>query len=436
MLLFSIVLISKTDLIRKSSRFKERLSFLFFNRPLPVQENLALNTPPSQPKPSPPPPSRVAVIPQPAPLPAVEPRSAIEEKPLPETALQESLEEEKMAAQEESPPEREEPSLISELKKFQLEKEDLPPAPEPPIAAKEPTPTVQHVPPPAPKCEKICPPPPLNLHWNPYPLPKLISVRHVEGTNNGVAYATNYSTLAILSSPDYRPGHFLPMVDLRVHRFDDTSWAANGGLIGRYVPDPCEPASWCRILGMNAYYDWRQGNLGYFQELGGGIEVLGCRWDFRANIYFPFGAKRKIDSCVFDDYEGEYIIIQDKYELVSYAFNGEIGWLAIDTTDFLLYMAGGPYYIAGRQCHNSTRGGQFRLRPQYQDYVALDLSVSYDPLFKTVWEAQVIFHLPLYQIGESSPRGPCGISNRQIYQPVERFEVLPLARYECWNSNF
>lgn len=74
----------------------------------------------------------------------------------------------------------------------------------------------------------------------------------------------------------------------------------------------------------------------------------------------------------------------------------------------------------------------FRLRPQYREYLALDLMGSYDPVFKTLWQAEITLYLPLYTIGEPSSRGPYGISNRQVYQPVERFEILPLAKYECW----
>ncbi len=276
---------------------------------------------------------------------------------------------------------------------------------------------------------QACEPTPVNLRWNPWPLPKLISIRHVEGTNNGVAYATNYSTLAVLSAPDYKPGSFLPMLDLRVHRFDDTSWATNAGLIGRYIPNQCDPSSQARILGVNAYYDWRQTNLGYFQELGGGLEVLGRRWDLRANMYFPFGRLKDITGC---DLSSAELASQRRNRKVTYAFNAEVGWLAVDTSQFLLYTAADIYYISRSTRHKSPRGGMFRLRPQYREYLALDLMGSYDPVFKTLWQAEITLYLPLYTIGEPSSRGPYGISNRQVYQPVERFEILPLAKYECW----
>ena len=78
-----------------------------------------------------------------------------------------------------------------------------------------------------------------------------------------------------------------------------------------------------------------------------------------------------------------------------------------------------------------------RIRPQYKDYVALDMSVSYDKSFKTVYEAAVIVYLPLYQISsKKSRKAPCGITDRQVYQPIERFEIMPLGKNCCWKTNF
>ncbi len=277
-----------------------------------------------------------------------------------------------------------------------------------------------------------------NLHPNFCPWPKRIYISHVDGTNNGIAFASNYSTLGIVFAPDYCPGSVLPMLDVRVHRFDNPAYGFNAGLIARYVPNPSSGVSnFCQVLGVNAYYDYREGFIGYYQQLGSGLEVIGSRWDFRSNIYFPIGPKRNVKTCVFDDYIGDYIIIKNAYESVSFAFNAEVGYYFVNTCSFFLYGAAGPYYIAGRKCHSKTRGGKARIRPQYKDYIALDLSVSYDPLFQTVWQAELIFSLPLYQLSYSkSSKGPCGISNRQIYQPVERFEVMPLGRRDCWTTNY
>lgn len=262
-----------------------------------------------------------------------------------------------------------------------------------------------------------------------YPLPKRIALRHIEG-NQGFHYGTNYSTLEILFAPDYRLGHTLAMIDLRGHRFDNNTYAANVGLVARYIPK-----SFCELLGANVYYDFRQGKIGNFQQIGVGIEILGKRWDFRANGYIPISTKKRVRKCLFDDYTDGFFMMDRRTESISYGYNAEIGCLAVRTDTFLLYLAGGPYYITGRKCHEKTRGGEVRMRPQYKDYVALDLRLSHDPVFETVFQAQIIVSIPLYQITGQN-KNHCGITDRQIYQPVERFEVMPIGKCRCVQANF
>ena len=276
------------------------------------------------------------------------------------------------------------------------------------------------------------PSPPQTDHPTYNLLPKRVTISHVQGNEHEIAYGTNFTTLGLLFAPPYHSRRFMPMLDLRGHRFDDNTYAANVGVIGRYIPSP---ELFCYILGLNAYYDYRQGGLGYFQQVGAGAEILGKRWDFRANAYVPFGGKKNTKNCVFDDFEGGFVITNSFLEEVSYSFNAEVGYLAVNSKNFLFYTAIGPYYIAGRKCDWTTAGVKARIRPQYKDYFAIDFSVSYDSLFKTIYQGAFIVYVPLYQIVNQNKR-PCGITDRQIYQPVERFEVMPLMRQSCWHSNF
>ncbi len=263
--------------------------------------------------------------------------------------------------------------------------------------------------------------------------PKRVTLRHVEGWGEGVSFGTDYSTCALFISPDYRVGKVMPILDLRGHRFDNNRYAANVGLAGRYIPESAD--SFCQILGFNAFYDWREGHKGNYNQIGVGLEVLGKRWDFRANGYAPIGKTKRKTKCVFDDYVGDYFAIHRECEFTSYGFNAEIGYYAVRSQDFFLYTAVGPYYLV-RRCHDKTRGGMFRIRPQYKDYLALDASVSYDSVFKTVYQAQIILYLPLYQLSKKGNQRPCNLTDYQIYQPIERYEVMPLGRRSCWQTNF
>lgn len=268
---------------------------------------------------------------------------------------------------------------------------------------------------------------------NPFPWPKRIALRHIQGWGDGIGFGTNYSTLEIFCAPDYRFGHFLPFLDLRGHRFDNNLYAASAGFGVRYLPGrDC----FCEMMGLNAYYDFRQGFLGNYNQVGAGIEMLGARWDLRANVYVPFGSTKHKKSCCFNNFDGDFFICHRRCEFANYAFNAEFGYLFIRTCDFLFYWAAGPYYLT-RRCDDNTLGVKARVRPQYKDYFALDVSYSYDPVYKTVWQAEIILNFPLYQISSSrNQKNRCCLSDRQIYQPVERFEVMPLGRRSCWKYNF
>lgn len=244
--------------------------------------------------------------------------------------------------------------------------------------------------------------------YNPYPIPKRLALSHTEGCGEREKeYRTNYSLLEILFAGDAKLGTFLPMIDLRGYRFDNAKYALSIGFMGRYIP---EPNTFCELLGVNVYYDYAPGTCGYNNQLGGGLEILGKRWDIRANIYAPLGDNG--NSCVCCD----HTCINGWF---AYAFNAEVGYLAVRSKSFLLYTAIGPYYITASECEERKRGVMLRVVPQYKDYLALNLKLSYDPIFKAIFQAEIIISLPLYQI-RVPEKGPCGITNRQIYQRVER----------------
>lgn len=244
--------------------------------------------------------------------------------------------------------------------------------------------------------------------YNPYPIPKRIALSHTEGYGEREKeYRTNYSFLEILLAGDAKPGIFLPMIDLRGYRFDNAKYALSVGFMGRYIP---EPNTFCELLGANVYYDYAPGTCGFNNQLGGGLEILGKRWDIRANFYAPLGDnKNDCLCCKHPCFNGWF----------AYAFNAEVGYLAVRSKSFLLYTAIGPYYITASECEERKRGVMLRVVPQYKDYLALNLKFSYDPVFRAIFQAELIISLPLYQINVPE-KAPCGITNRQIYQRVER----------------
>lgn len=266
-----------------------------------------------------------------------------------------------------------------------------------------------------------------------YPIPKRLTLSHNTGfgENSGVYQGSNYTTFGVLLASDYTAGAFFPLIDLRANRFDNDTYAFNIGAGGRYIL----ANNFCEILGFNMFYDWRQGALNEYNQLSLGLEILGRRWDFRANGYFPVGAKTYQLTCNYQ-YEGGYEITHQRHEITTYGFNAEVGWLAVASKNFLFYTAAGPYYLTRNSCcFEPIRGGRVRVRPQYKDYIALDASYSYDSNFNSIWELTFIIYLPLYQITNQNER-PCRLTDRQIYQPIERFEIMPLGNRSCWQTNY
>lgn len=232
-------------------------------------------------------------------------------------------------------------------------------------------------------------------------------------------------------APDCVLGRVMPLIDLRLHHFDNDTYAGNVGAGFRYIPSP---NNFCELLGANIFYDIREGTMGTYQQMGGGVEILGTRWEFRANAYFPIGIKRYKSKCTFNQYEEGYYAIHRRCEFTAYGYNAEAGYYIVNKNDFSLFAAAGPYYLMRRH-EDETLGGEIRIRPQYKDYIALELKASYDPVFKAVFQAGITIRIPLYQIRNRGCR-PCGMQARQVYQPIERFEIMPLGRRSCWERNF
>ncbi|HSX37388.1 MAG TPA: inverse autotransporter beta domain-containing protein [Chlamydiales bacterium] len=270
----------------------------------------------------------------------------------------------------------------------------------------------------------------------PFPfLPRRVLLSHNKGYGDaaGVPYGSDYTTLGAFFASDYSPGSVYPFLDLRAHRFDNDTYALNIGIGGRYIP---EAHSFCQMFGVNVFYDWRQGCLNQYNQVGVGVEILGRRWDIRANGYIPVGAKTAKLTCVFNQYEGGYVISHEMTEITTYACNAEVGWLAIASKNFLLYFAGGPYSLSRKsRCFDTILGGEVRVRPQYKDYIFVDARYSYDNYYQSIWQITWTINLPLYQI-KGQNKKPCKLKDRQIYQPVERFETMPLINRSCWKANF
>lgn len=259
--------------------------------------------------------------------------------------------------------------------------------------------------------------------------PKRLTFIYADGTERGLCFPTQYVSGQALFAPDYCLCQVMPMLDLRGYYLNRDLFAIDVGIGGRFIPDGC---SFCEILGLNAYYDYRQGFLGNYSLVGVGMEILNNCWELRLNATFPVGKREHVNTFFFDDYIGDFFFIRQRKEFVLNNVNAELGYYIYKKCDWFVYLGGGPYMWYHPCFH--ARGGRIRIRPQYRDYLALDLSVSYDEFYKTVYQAQLILSLPLYQY-RCLNKSSC-LTDRQIYQPIERFDLMPLGRRTCFDSNF
>ncbi len=263
---------------------------------------------------------------------------------------------------------------------------------------------------------------------NPYPIPKRIDIGHIEG--KGVGYDTGYTKLSVILGPEYRLGHHLTLFDLRGVVFDDGKLAANLGLIGRFPSK-----SFCEIFGWNLFYDFRQGRHGNFNQISGGFEVLNKRWELHINGGVPIGHRKHAKTCVYDNYIGPYREVCKRNEVAEYFVDGSVGYYFLNYKNFQLYAAAGPYYMNG-PINTSAVGGKALLRPQFGDIASVELSISHDRLFETIYQINVVLTLPLYRLSPvlKNKKGPCGMATRQVYQPIDRDMIL--YKKCCCHNNF
>ncbi|MDR3624109.1 MAG: inverse autotransporter beta domain-containing protein [Chlamydiales bacterium] len=250
-------------------------------------------------------------------------------------------------------------------------------------------------------------------------------VRHIEG--KGVGYNTGYTTIETFLAPSPQEFPTLPFVDLRGHIFDDGRWAANGG---------CGVRSWIgsRIYGLNVYYDYRNSKRSNYNQVSCGIESLGSVWDFRWNGYFPVGSRKSRGFDLgYDTFAGNSLYLTRKFEYALTGSNAEVGTHFARFRGISFYAAAGPYYFKG-PLGPDLLGGQVRLNGNYNDFVTLEVSSSYDRVFRGIVQGQISFNFPLGpksygKEGNSYPRH-CPCSRAWMYgrmvQPVVRNEIIVL----------
>jgi hypothetical protein len=259
------------------------------------------------------------------------------------------------------------------------------------------------------------------------------TLKHRE--HHGMGFDQGYSTLQLFLCPNFKL-LALPIFDARFHVFNGGDLASNIGL-GTRISN--EKGSF--ILGLNAYYDFRNHKSFSSHQLAAGLELLTPSFDIRLNAYQPFSGKYDIKGPYFYNFQGHYAYSKEK---ILYAFpscDAEIGFTLPDPfTQIGGYLSIGSYYLFKQKAiHHSaghTLGGRIRLNCNPADYISFGAEYTYDHLFKNRANGFFAFHIPIgsRKINKSTikrypyKKSACDIQLEKMKmkaQDVVRNEIIP-----------
>lgn len=271
--------------------------------------------------------------------------------------------------------------------------------------------------------------------------PYRIYLSHIEA--KGIGYKKGYSTLGLFlgfgEMQDVSNSKLEPFLDVKSHLFNDGRFAGNLGLGIRKI-DYCD----C-VWGINAYYDWRHGRFGHYQQVGGGFEVLQKHLSFRANIYWPVGKRVHYSSksSVFSGYDGGYELTCRQVEKAGRGADAEFGYFMGRYSEGVgLYAGIGPYFFERHT--KDVVGGMGRIIFQGYEFLALEGRFSYDRVNHGIAQIRITLSYPFgerdrSQLVRRSRDCYCediGRFKEIALQPTLRNEIIFLnKRYQCWLSN-
>jgi len=249
-----------------------------------------------------------------------------------------------------------------------------------------------------------------------------LKISHTEA--NGIGYNSGYTTLeTFLTLPDSACRTWVPFFDGRSHLSNSGKYASNTAFGVRYVDSV--------VWGANLVWDYRRSDRHDYNQVGLGLESLGCTWDFRINGYLPVGTIKKSEFKI--SHVGSTSFISEHTEFAMKGVNAEVGAEVGRICDYTLYAAIGPYYFEANKRH--AFGGKSRLALQAWKYVNLEVIGSYDNLFKSIVQGRVAVNIPLpFGCPQRVYATECCsctenlVLRKKSIEPIERFEIIVIDR--------
>ena len=246
-----------------------------------------------------------------------------------------------------------------------------------------------------------------------------LMVSHKEG--KGIGYEKGYTSLKGNFYAYLIKDHTNMFLDLRLHYFNDGTYAANSGLGFRHALKDSN-----NTLGLNVYYDSRKiRKRSLFNQIGIGLEYLGIV-DCRLNGYIPIQKRKDFKGSSEKDYHDGYKITSNKYERSLGSISFELGHRLIDYKNFKMYGAVGQYYLETGNC-TMAFGGNSRLNFDIGKYVSLEFAGTYDTLFKA--RAQGIIRIN-FTWGRSKKK------NKDLLKTTNHRDIIPIGNTYKYNWNW
>ena len=243
-----------------------------------------------------------------------------------------------------------------------------------------------------------------------------LGFRHKEG--EGIGYKNGYTTLEGQYISSFLQQRMSIFLDLRLHYFNNATFAANSGFGLRYLTKDSN------VFGLNIYYDSRKiHNHPVFNQIAVGVEWLGIV-DCRFNAYIPIQNTEDFSSSCQKNYPGGYRMIQRKYKKAITSVFFEVGSFLEQSKNFSVYGAVSQYYLELCKC-NMAFGGKTRLKLTFYNFFGIEFIASYDTFYKTRGQIGIGLH---YCWGGKK-------NDNKLFNNIYHNEIIPLGnccKYD-WN---
>ncbi|MEQ8633340.1 beta strand repeat-containing protein [Gimesia maris] len=186
-----------------------------------------------------------------------------------------------------------------------------------------------------------------------------------------------------------------------------------------------------RTIGGYVYFDTRDTGVASFQQISGGVDLLGDRWDTRLNWYAPTGETRTQWGETFSGdgtyrFVGHYLktgAVTRYYQAAMSGVDLETGYKFYSgfNTDVRAY--GGIYFFNAQGSQNAS-GWKSRIESRISDMISLSAGVQHDPVFKTTVNFTAAIQWPSFSGLKDGPRSNLTAYDRLGESPERLRSIL------------